>query len=122
MSSVNTEKYKIITKVRLKFTRTSARKARYVIDSIRGKTVKEAMGILQFTHRPSAQPKVLQLLKNAVDSAKAKYEGEPEELIIGAVYANDGPQMKRLLPAPFGRAFQIRKRFCHITMILTEEL
>ncbi len=122
MANINLNKYKPVTKARLRFTRVSARKARFVIDAVREKSVKEAMGILKLTHRPSAAPKVLQLLKNAVDSAKNKYEGDPEDLVIGAVYADDGPVLKRILPAPFGRAFPIRKRFCHVTIILAEEI
>lgn len=121
MSSINTKKFEEITKVRLRFARVSARKARFVIDAVRGKNVAEAMAILKFTHRPSAAPKVLQLLKNAVDSAKAKFDGDPDSLVIGAIYADDGPVMKRVQPAPFGRAFPIRKRHCHMTIVLASE-
>ena len=123
MGTINNDKYKEITKVRLRFARMSARKARFVIDTIRGKPVKEALINLNFINRPSSAPAIAHLLKSAVDSAAKgkKYEGDTDELIIAGAYVDGGPTMKRFMPRAFGRAFPIRKRSCHITLILSEE-
>ncbi len=103
-----------------RFVRCSARKARYVVDAIRGKTAGEALEILQFNQRPSAVPYVRRSLLAAIASAREVHP-HPESLIIGEAIVNDAPMIKRIRPAAMGRAVRIRKRQCHIQIALVEE-
>ena len=111
----------IAAKAKSRFQRCSARKARLVADLIRGKTVGEAMEILQLTHRPSAGPIVTNLLKSAVSNVDHAEYPDPEELLVGEISVDSGPTMHRFRPRARGRASKIRKRFCHIQMMLVEE-
>ncbi|HBF32977.1 TPA: 50S ribosomal protein L22 [Candidatus Sumerlaeota bacterium] len=107
----------IASTCKAKFQRVSARKARLLADLVRGKAVPEAMNLLTFTHRPSAQTIMLNVLKSAIANAKSDYP-DPAALAIGEVKVDDGPIMYRMQPMSRGRAGRIRKRFCHITMHL----
>lgn len=120
MVNINPD-YNVVKKVSLRYAKMSARKARYLADAIRGKTVKEAKTILKFSNRPSAGPAMADLLKSAVASIENErsYEGDIDNLIV-SVFADDGPIMKRIQPRAFGRAYPIRKRSCHITIALCE--
>jgi len=96
---------------------------RLVIDSIRGMSVDKAMEILHFStkHASRDAEKVLRSavsnLMNQDDSTRA----EPEDLIVKEVYVNNGPMLKRIRPAPMGRAFRIRKRACHLTIVVANK-
>ena len=101
-----------------KFVRTSARKARLVCDHIRGKDVAEARAILAFTPRSAAKA-WSKLLESAVANAEHNHELVGEELRIAAVFADEGPTLKRYRPRAMGRATRIRKRTSHLTIELT---
>ena len=110
-----------VTRVRAqaKWVRTSARKARLVLDHIRGRTVPEARTILAFTSRAAAQD-VEKVLRSAVANAEANYGLEGDVLVVEAAYADEGPTLKRWKPRARGRVNRIRKRTCHVTLILSE--
>ena len=116
----NVDDTQVASKATARFQRVSARKARLVADLLRGQTVPEAMRTLQMTHRPSAVPILLNLLKSAVANVDTN-DHDPDELIVGEIQVNGGPIMYRMRPRARGRASRIRKRFCHISMKLTEE-
>jgi ribosomal protein L22 len=101
-----------------KYVRTSARKARLVCDHIRGKDVEQARAILAFTPRAAAKDWA-KLLESAVANAEHNHELVGEELKIAAVYADEGPTLKRFRPRAMGRATRIRKRTSHLTITLT---
>jgi ribosomal protein L22 len=100
-----------------KYVRTSARKARMVCDQIRGKDVAEAQAILAFTPRAVAKPWA-KLLTSAIANAEHNHELVSEDLRILAVYADEGPTIKRFRPRAMGRATSIRKRTSHLTIAL----
>lgn len=103
---------------RIRNLRGSARKARLVLDLIRGKAVPEAENILLFSKKRVSND-ISKLLKSAVANAQQKdVKLEPEEMIISKVYADDGPIMRRHRPRAHGRATIIRRRTCHITLEL----
>jgi ribosomal protein L22 len=101
-----------------KYVRTSARKARLVCDHIRGKDVAQARAILAFTPRAAAKDWA-KLLESAVANAEHNHELVGEDLKIAAVYADEGPTLKRYRPRAMGRATRIRKRTSHLTITLT---
>jgi large subunit ribosomal protein L22 len=101
--------------------RTSAQKAGLVCDLIRGKGVNEALATLQFTRKMIARD-LAKVLRSAVANAQEEdgFSGDVERLYVLACYANQGPSMKRLRPAPMGRAFRIVKRTAHLTIRVAE--
>ncbi len=105
---------------RLKNNKGSARKARLVLDLIRGKDVEEALNILKFNHKYVSK-KVEKLLESAINNWEQKNEGmrvEDSELYVKEAYADGASVLKRFQPAPFGRAYRIRKRLSHITIVV----
>jgi ribosomal protein L22 len=103
-----------------RWTRFSARKARVVLDHIRGRSVPEARTILAFTPRAAAS-EIDKLLRSAVANAEANHGLDGDELIVVAAYANDGPTLKRWRARARGRVNRIRKRTCHITVELAQD-
>jgi ribosomal protein L22 len=101
-----------------KYVRTSARKARLVVDHIRGRTVPEARTVLAFTPRAVARD-VEKLLQAAVANAEANHGLIGDDLVVSAAYVDGGPMFKRWRARARGRAARIRKRTCHITLKLT---
>jgi large subunit ribosomal protein L22 len=101
----------------LRHVRISSRKAKAVIDLIRGKKVSEAEAILMNTPK-AASPIVDKLLKSAVANAENNQDMAKDNLYVAEVYANQGPTLKRFMPRAQGRATRIRKRTSHITIIL----
>ena len=97
--------------------RSSAYKAREVLDLIRGLHVQAADEMLQFTERDIAIV-IRKVLASAVANAQNNDGQDPEELYVSACYADEGPTLKRFRPRARGRAFRIRKRSCHITVIV----
>lgn len=97
--------------------RFSAYKAREVLDLIRGKSVGEARTILEFCNRDAASV-IIKVLDSAVANAGNNNDIPPEELFVAACFADEGPTMKRWRPRARGRATRIRKRTCHITVIV----
>lgn len=93
---------------------------RLVIDLIRGKSVDEAMELLHFNPKHAAKD-AEGVLRSAVSNLFNKDEEsrhEPSDLYVKEAYVNQGPSLKRLLPAPMGRAFRVRKRSNHLTIVV----
>ena len=104
----------------LKYARISSRKVKIVADLIRGKDVNEALAIIKFT--PKAASELLEkLLKSAIANAENNHDMKTENLYVAEIYANQGPTLKRIRPAAKGSAVRIRKRTCHITIVVKEE-
>ena len=109
------------TKATAKHLRFSASKARVVLDLVRGLPVGRADEVLQFTDRAAAHDvrKVLaSAVANASDTNNAAFIGDPDELFVLACYADEGATLRRFRPRARGRATRIRKRSCHITVIV----
>ncbi|MGN0302297.1 MAG: 50S ribosomal protein L22 [Anaerotardibacter sp.] len=101
-----------------RYVRVSPRKARIVLDQIRGKNVIAAQETLLFTNRAIAED-VLKVLNSAVANAAQKGATNPENLVVKACYADEGPTIKRIRPRAKGSAARIRKRTSHITVIVS---
>jgi ribosomal protein L22 len=110
----------VFVRAQAKYVRSSPRKARLVVDHIRGKSVDEARAILAHTPRAAAVP-VLKVLESAIANAEHNHELLPEELRIHQVMVDEGPTIKRFRPRALGRATKIRKRTSHITINLTNK-
>src|SRR3954468_3040180 len=111
------------TRAQVRYSRMSAYKARQVLDLIRGKEVQQALEILQFVERDAAIV-IRKCLASAMANAEHNDQIDSNELYVSACYADEGPTLKRWRPRARGRATRIRKRTCHITIIvsrLTEE-
>ena len=107
-----------------KFQRVSPQKARLVLDLIKGRGVEEALTVAAFTKKRIA-PTIHKLLTSAVDNAKyvAGEQGtdlDVDNLYVKLALANDGPRMKRIRPAPMGRAFRYQRRLTHIILSVAE--
>ena len=100
-----------------KWVRSSARKARLVLEHIRGRTVPEARTVLAFSERAVARDIELGL-RSAVANAEATHGLIGDELVVSAAYADEGPTLKRWRARARGRVARIRKRTCHITVEL----
>jgi large subunit ribosomal protein L22 len=100
-----------------RWVRMSARKARVVLEHIRGRSVPEARTILAFTPRAAARD-IEKVLRSAVSNAEANHGLDGDELVIVAAYADEGPTLKRWRARARGRVNRIRKRTCHVTVIL----
>ncbi|WP_428910393.1 50S ribosomal protein L22 [Niallia sp. Krafla_26] len=100
--------------------RIAPRKARLVVDLIRGKQVGEAVAILKHTPK-AASPIVEKLLNSAMANAEHNYEMDVNNLVVAQVFVDEGPTMKRFRPRAQGRASAINKRTSHITIVLTEK-
>ena len=101
-----------------KYIRTSAQKAGLVLDLIRGKDVNSALATLQFTRKMIAKD-IEKVLRSAIANATQK-NGDIDRLFVSACYAGQGPSMKRIRPAPMGRAFRVVKRTAHLTVAVAE--
>ena len=106
------------------FLRVSPQKARLVLDLIKGRRVEEARNTLMFTKKRVAEH-VGKLLQSALDNANflATEKGldvEIDNLYVKSAVANDGPRMKRIRPAPQGRAYRYQRRIAHIELVLAE--
>jgi large subunit ribosomal protein L22 len=104
----------------LKNVPTSPRKMRLVADLVRGMNVEQALGVLQFTPKEPAK-KLYKLLRSAIANWEVKNEGariEDNQLYIKEIMVDSGRMLKRIQPAPQGRAHRIRKRSNHVTLVL----
>ncbi|CAN5863632.1 hypothetical protein BH23ACT2_BH23ACT2_12900 [soil metagenome] len=106
------------TRAQARYVRVSAYKAREVLDLIRGKHVADAEEILRFVDREVADV-VGKVVASAVANATTNDSQDPETLFVSACYADEGPTLKRWRPRARGRATRIRKRTCHITVIVS---
>jgi ribosomal protein L22 len=111
----------VTVRARAKYVRTAPRKARLVIDHIRGKPVDRARAILLTTPRAASRD-VLKLLDSAIANAENNHELLADELVIGRAYVDEGPTLKRYRPRALGRATRIRKRTSHMTIELTNQI
>lgn len=100
----------------------SPRKMRLVADQIRGKSVEEALDILHYS--PKHASKVCELtLRSAVSNLINAKDGgrvDPQNIVVSTVTVDGGPMQKRILPAPMGRAYRVRKRTNHLTIVVSE--
>ncbi len=110
----------MIARSKARFIRLAPRKARLVIDLIRGQHTDEALGTLQFTPKRAAKT-VAKVLKSAIANAEQKADVNVDNLYISKATVDGGPVLKRFRPAPMGRAVRVLKRTCHITIELDEK-
>jgi large subunit ribosomal protein L22 len=104
-----------------RYVRTSAQKAGLVMDLIRGRDVNRALATLEFT-RKGVSHDIAKLLRSAIANAQQRegFGGDVDRLYVSACYADQGPSMKRIRPAPMGRAFRVVKRTAHLTVRVAE--
>ena len=104
-----------------RYIRTSAQKAGLVMTQIRGKDVTNALATLRFSRKIIARD-IEKALRSAIANAQQKPEfgGEVDRLFVAKCFANQGPSMKRIRPAPMGRAFRVVKRMAHLTVEVAE--
>jgi large subunit ribosomal protein L22 len=100
-----------------KWVRMPARKARVVTDNIRGRSVPEARSVLAFTPRAAAR-EIEKVLQSAVANAESNHGFAGDELVVSAAYVDEGPTIKRWRARARGRVARIRKRTCHITVMV----
>ncbi|MFT3716975.1 MAG: 50S ribosomal protein L22 [Gordonia sp. (in: high G+C Gram-positive bacteria)] len=100
-----------------KFVRATPMKARRVLETVRGKNVDEALDILRFAPQAATEP-VAKVLASAVANAENNLGLDRRTLVVSEAFADEGPTMKRFQPRAQGRAFRIRKRTSHITVVV----
>ena len=103
----------------LRYARISSRKVKIVADLLRGKDIDEALAIVKFAPKASAEI-IEKLLKSAIANAENNHNMTHSKLYVAEIYANQGPTLKRIRPAAKGSAVRIRKRTSHITIVLKE--
>ena len=109
------------TKAVARFVRVSPTKARLVANLVRGKRVEEALSVLQYTHRAAARL-IEKVLRSAVANAEHNHQvRDLESLRVARAFVDGGPMMKRIQPRAMGRAYRIRHRTSHITIVLSDE-
>ena len=106
-----------VVTARAKYVRSSARKARLVLDHIRGKEIAEARALLRHSPRGIARD-IERLLDSAVANAENNHELVGDDLLVKEIYADEGPTIKRFRARAQGRAYRIRKRTSHLTVAL----
>lgn len=109
-----------------KFMRGSPQKARLVLDMIKGRRVEDALNILEFTNKRFA-PTIHKLLRSALENANYLNNEKGMDVDIDRLYvkqavANEGPRMKRIRPAPMGRAYRYQRRISHLEIVLAEKV
>ena len=104
-----------------RYIRTSAQKAGLVLDQIRGQDVTRALAALKFSPKMVARD-IEKVLRSAIANAQQQegFSGDVDRLIVVKAWANQGPSMKRIRPAPMGRAFRVVKRTAHLTVGVAE--
>jgi large subunit ribosomal protein L22 len=102
-----------------RYVRVAPRKARLVVDLIRGRSIDDARAILRFSPRAAAEV-VEKVLNSAVANAERNLHLNSDDLIVGATFVDEGPTLKRIQPRAMGRAFRINKRTSHITVVVTQ--
>jgi large subunit ribosomal protein L22 len=108
---------RVEVRAQAKWVRMSARKARVVLEHVRGRTVPEARTILAFTPRAAAR-EIDRVLRSAVANAESAHALDGDELVITEAYADEGPTLKRWRARARGRVNRIKKRTCHITVVV----
>jgi large subunit ribosomal protein L22 len=112
-------------KAKARFIRVSPQKARLVLDLIKGRRVEDALTTLAFTKKRIA-PDIAQLLRSALENAnylsqEKGFDVDVDRLYVKHAIANDGPRMKRIRPAPMGRAYRYQRRISHMEIVLEEK-
>jgi large subunit ribosomal protein L22 len=108
-------------KAEARYIRVSPQKARLVVDLIRGKQAGAALTMLRSTNKRIA-PTVEKVLKSAIANAQDLSEDvDVDRLMVSAAYVNEGPRMKRIRPAPMGRAYRYQRRMAHIVIRVAEK-
>jgi large subunit ribosomal protein L22 len=102
-----------------RYVRVSPRKARLLVDLIRGKSIADAQAILKFSPRAAAEV-VEKVLNSAVANAERNLHVKADDLFVGSTFVDEGPTLKRIQPRAMGRAFRINKRTSHITVIVKQ--
>jgi large subunit ribosomal protein L22 len=102
-----------------RYIRMSPFKVRRVLDQIRGRSYREALILLEFMPYRACEP-ILTVLRSAVANAEHNAGLDPAKLVVSQAYADGGPSLKRFRPRAQGRAYQIRKPTCHITIAVAE--
>ncbi len=106
-----------------RYIRVSPRKVRLVADLVRGEQVDVAMTRLKFVNKRGTEY-VSKVIGSAAANLRDRFEDEPldnEDLVVREIYVDEGPTLKRIQPAPMGRAHPIRKRTSHITVVVTKK-
>ncbi len=104
-----------------RYVRTSAQKARLVIDLIRGRKAGEAITILRTTNKRMA-PVIEKVLRSAIANVESRSNDvDVDKLFVTEAYVNEGPRMKRIRPAPMGRAYRYQRRMSHIVVKVGEK-
>jgi len=107
-----------------KYIGSSPRKMRLVIDLIRGMQADKALEVLHFSSKHSSR-NAEKTLRSAIANLMNSDEStrlEPQDLIVREAYVNQGPTLKRISPAPMGRAYRIKKRSCHLTIVIASKV
>jgi len=108
------------SKASANMVRIAPRKARLVVDLIRGKQIGEALSILAYTNK-AATPIVEKVLKSAIANAEHNFDMNIENLVVTEGYVNEGPTLKRFRPRAMGRASRINKRTSHVHIVVSEK-
>ena len=112
-----TETSNPIARATAKHVRVTPMKARRVVDLVRGRSVEDALNILKFAPQAASEP-VAKVVASAAANAENNLNLDPSTLIVAAAYVDEGTTLKRFQPRAQGRAFRIRKRTSHITVIV----
>jgi large subunit ribosomal protein L22 len=116
MATDNKQEVKAVAK----YIRMSPLKVRRVLDQIRGRSYREALIILEFMPYKACE-EIVKVLRSAVANAEHNAGLDPAKLVVSTAYADMGPVLKRFRPRAQGRAYQIRKPTCHITVAVSEQ-
>lgn len=102
---------------------TSPRKMRLLADLVRGKRVDQAMNILRFNNKKESSHRLEKLLRSAIANWEQKNEGASvDQLYVKTIFVDGGAMMKRVRPAPQGRAYRVRKRSNHVTIVVDSKI
>ncbi|CAL9455593.1 50S ribosomal protein L22 [Nocardiopsis dassonvillei] len=107
------------TRAQARFVRVTPRKARRVVDLIRGLPADEAQAVLRFAPQSASEP-VGKVLASAIANAEHNDKLDRESLVVEGAWVDEGPTLKRIRPRGFGRAFRVTKRTSHITVVVAE--
>ena len=108
-------------KAEARYIRVSAQKARLVVDLIRGQQAGKALSTLRATNKRIA-PTVEKVLQSAIANVQNRFEDvDVDRLMVSEAYVNEGPRMKRIRPAPMGRAYRYQRRMSHIVIKVAEK-
>ena len=102
-----------------RYVRVTPMKARRVIDLIRGMNASDAQAVLKFAPQAASEP-IGKVLDSAIANATNNHAMDPRSLVVSAAFVDEGPTMKRIRPRAQGRAYRIRKRSSHITVIVSD--